>query len=278
VSLTLSPTGSSIGDYENLTAFEVEAGSHRTQIKSVPNPGLREVLIGFVEAFREPLAPLRGFVRRSTAVDPTKDDPGTNLGSKWMPWQIALVIGDDIPSRIVTLLESTQVWEATPLLELHVAHRAPFFGTDDAVATIDELAKRVGLPIKDVLAAAGVKKSTYHSWKAPGAPTPRLASQGKLWEVAQFVEDFAELLGGPIRPWLHAEQSRRQLFITGRFTELHELIRSQPRPRVAAPDYAALAAIGGDRLTSDSESEPPRKPRGQPGTIQRVKAADRHRS
>lgn len=278
MSLTLAPTGSSIGDYENLTAFEVEAGSHRTQIKSVPNPGLRDVLIGFVEAFREPLAPLRGVVRRFTAVDPTKDDPGATLATQWRPWQVALVIGDDIPSRIVTLLESIQAWQATPLLELHGVQRAPISGTDDAVATIDELAKRVGLPVKDILAAAGVKKSTYHSWKASGAPTPRLASQGRLWEVAQFVEDFAELLGGPVRPWLHADEHRRRLFITGSFAELHELIRSQPRQRIAAPDYAALASIGGDRLISDGESEPLRKRRGRPGRVQRVKAADRHRS
>jgi hypothetical protein len=277
MSLTLAPTGSAIGDYENLTAFEVEAESQRTQIKTVSNPGLREVLIYFVEAFREPLAPLRGFVRRSTAVDPTKDDPDTTPGVKWGPWHIALVL-EDMPSRIVTLLESKQAWEATPVLELYGALGAPISGTNDAVATIDELAKRVGLPVKDILAAAGVKKSTYHSWKAAGAPTPRLASQGRLWEVAQFAEDFAELLGGPIRPWLHADENRRRLFSMGSFAELHDLLRSQPRPRLPAPEYAALAAIGGDRLASDSEIEPPRKPRGRAGPVQRVKAADRNRS
>ena len=276
MSLTLAPTGSAIGDYENLTAFDAEAGSQRTQIKAVPNPGLRDVLIGFVEAFREPLAPLRGFVRRGTPVDPVQDLPGETPGSK--PWHVMLVLGDDTPSRIVTLLESSTASGATALLGLWGPSHAPATEADDAVATIDELAKRVGLPVKYILAAAGVKKSTYHSWKAPGTPTPRLSSQGRLWEVAQCVEDLTELLGGPIRPWILADETRRRLFSEGSFGELQELLRAQPRARLAAPDYAALAAIGGDLLASDSEPEPARKPRGRAGVVQDARAAERHRS
>lgn len=277
MSLTLAPTGSSIGDYENLAAFEVDTSFNRTPITSVPNPGLREVLIRFIEALREPLAPLRGFVRRTTAVQPTPAKPSDTAGGEWSHWHVSLMLGDHVPMRVVTLLESAQTWDGTPLLKLYGAQLIPAAGTDDAVATIDEMAKRVGLPVKDILAAAGVKKSTYHSWKALGAPTPRLASQGRLWEVAQFIEDFTELLGGPIRPWLHSDERRRSLFATGHFAELHELLRSQPRPRITAPEYASLVAIGGDRLVSDTETEPPRKPLGRSGPVQRVKAADRSR-
>ncbi len=278
MSMTAAPTGSALGDYESLAAFGADASVHRTQIRPVTSPGLREVLLRFVEAFREPLAPLRGFFQRATAVDPAMSEPPDMPGGNWELRHISMVLDDDIPLRIVRVLEATPGWDATAILELNGVQASPASGADDVVGVIEEIARRIGIPVKDVLTAAGVKKSTYHSWKAAGISSPRLASQGRLWEVAQFVEDFTELLGVPIRHWLLADETRRKLFAMGRFAELHELLRSRPRSLVGAPEYASLAAIGGDTPISDSGTDFSRHPRGRVGGAQNLKVADRSRS
>ncbi len=270
---TFTPTGSALGDYEDLTAYEAETNDHHTQIRAVSNPGLLEVLNGFHKAIREPLAALRGVVRETTAVDPSRSQPSGLPGDKWEPQHIPLVLSDDMPTCIVTLLVLSLAMEDTPTFEMYCEHSSPVSGANDVVEVIEETSRRVGLPIKDVLAAAGVKKSTYHSWKAAAVVTPRLASQGRLWELAQFVEDFTEVHDFPIQQWLLTDETRQRLFMRGHFVELREMLLSQPRPLVGAPEYAGLAAIGGDNLIDDRKTEPARHRRGRVSRVQNIKAA-----
>lgn len=274
---TFAPTGSTLGDYEKLTILDERSNS--TNIKDSNNPVLREILIGFQEAFREPLALLRGFTRQLTAVGFTwEEEEGGTCRREHIPSHISVLINDNTLFPVVTFYKPLQISEATHRLHYHSSQLTAISDTINAAETIDAIVKLVKLPNKDVLAAAGVKKSTFYSWKQSKVPMPRLASQGRLWELAQFVEDLTELLGGPIGPWLLAEQIRRRLFITGRFDQLLEMLRSQPRKRVSAPEYATLAAIGGDPLANnDNEAEPRRKPRGRMGSVQSVRGTNRSR-
>jgi hypothetical protein len=278
MTLTLAPTGSAIGDYEQLTSLNANPNAQRTQVGEVTDPGLREALDGFAAALHEPLAALRGFLRTVTPVEQTVASVREAVVGTAVIWHVAVGVQDDIPSRAVRLLTAYHGWGETPVLE-PLGHEPQLVGgSDDAATIIAELADRVGLPVKDILAAAGVKKSTFHSWRMPDGPRPRVASQGRLWELAQCVEDLEELLGGSARPWILADPARRERFRSGRFLDLVENFRSQPRPRLTAPSYAELAAAGGDRLAIDSEPEPPRRPRGRPGVAHGARAADRHRS
>lgn len=272
---TFTPTGSALGDYEDLAAYATETDDYHTQIMAVSNPGLLEVLNGFHRAIREPLAALRGVVRENTPVDPSRSQPSGLPGGDWEPQHIPLVLSGDMPGRIVTLLVLSLAVADTPTFELYRDHSSPVSGANDVVEVIEETSRRVGLPIKDVLAAAGVKKSTYHSWKAAAVVTPRLASQGRLWELAQLVEDFTEVHDFPIQQWILTDEARRRLFMRGHFVELREMLLSQPRPLMEAPEYAALAAIGGDNLIDDRKTEPARYRRGRISRVQEIKAADR---
>lgn len=278
MTVTYTSTGSALGDYEDLTAYEAETNDHHTHIGVVSNPGLLEVLNGFHKAIREPLAALRGVVRETTEVAPSRSRPSGPSGDKWGPQHIPLVLSDDMPTCIVTLLVLSLTMEDTPTFDIYREHSSQVSGANNVVEVIEETSRRVGLPLKDVLAAAGVKKSTYHSWKAADVVTPRLASQGRLWELAQFLEDFTEVHDFPIQQWLLADETRQRLFVTGHFAELREMLPSQPRPLVGSPEYAILASIGGEILIDGGDTEPARHRQGRASRVQSIKAADQNRS
>ncbi len=275
---TFTPTGSTLGDYEDLAAYEAETNDHHTPIGVVSNPGLLEVLNGFNKAIREPLAALRGFVRETMAVDPSRSQSSDPSCGKWEPQRIPLVLSDHMPTCIVTLLVLGLTTDDTPASEIGRVHSSPVSGVDNVVEVIEETSRRIALPLKDVLAAAGVKKSTYHSWKAGGVMTPQLASQGRLWELVQFVEDFTEVHDFPIQQWLLTDEARQQLFMSGHFAELREMLLSQPRSLVGAPEYARLAAIGGEIVIDDHDTEPGRHRRGRASRVQTIEAADQGQS
>jgi hypothetical protein len=127
--------------------------------------------------------------------------------------------------------------------------------TDDAVAVIAQLVDRLGVPFRDVIAAAGIKKSTFYSWKLPHSPRPRLSSQGQLWALVQTVDDLDETLGGGIRRWLRMDAHRRTLLKAGNFGGLLALVTAD-RPRPASAEYVAAYAVGGDRDASAPELTP----------------------
>jgi hypothetical protein len=111
---------------------------------------------------------------------------------------------------------------------------------DDVVKVVRDLQHRLGIDLKDVLAAASIKPRTYHSWAQPSAPRPRLTSQGRLWALVQLVDDLPELLDVPLRQWVLADPDRLATLRTGRFDELlehasHELIQKDPASIVVGP-------------------------------------------
>lgn len=96
-----------------------------------------------------------------------------------------------------------------------------------AAETVESLAAHLGLPVKDVLAAAGVKKRTFQHWKRNPRTRPRLGSQGQLWALAQSVEVLLERHGTGLAHWIAQEPARRELLRHG----LHrDLVRAATMP------------------------------------------------
>lgn len=141
------------------------------------------------------------------------------------------------------------------------ADDASVSGHDDAVAVVDGLTTRLDLSVRDVLAAAGIRRSTFYTWKAPEARRPRAFSQGRLWSLAQAVEDLEELVGGSLRGWLLADPARLPMLRRGEFDAL--LRRAEPAASAevrGAPAYPAAYGVGGDRTEAD-DIPPCRSPR-----------------
>jgi hypothetical protein len=153
---------------------------------------------------------------------------------------VAAIIG----TALGFVLDSTsilagQVQENVRSLE-PASERSAHKFDDDVVEVVRDLQHRLGIDLKDVLAAASIKPRTYHSWTQPSAPRPRLTSQGRLWALAQLVDDLPELLDVPLRQWVLADPDRLAALRTGRFDELleqasHERIQKDPAGTVAGP-------------------------------------------
>jgi hypothetical protein len=253
MTMILGRTGSTLGDYEELTSFDEQLVSRHTPARDVSDLGLREVLAGFDIALAEPMAPLRSFIVTHT------DATGAS---------ISYVGHGAVASFVVGLLSTTMhhtfrllTVVATPARPIGVASEKPpvvaesglASGAADVVAAIKGLAWRLGLPQRDVCEAADVSRSAYYTWNQPEARRPRVASQGRLWSLVQFTEDLEELLDVPTSQWLLADPGRREQLLDGRFDDLLESLQAQPRPRQTAPDYARFLSVGGDRLASDAE-------------------------
>jgi len=125
-----------------------------------------------------------------------------------------------VPIQRSTSILAGQVQESVRSLEPAAETSTHKF--DDVVDVIRDLQRRLGIDLKDVLTAANIKPRTYHSWAQPSAPRPRLASQGRLWALAQLVDDLPEVLDVPIRQWLLADSKRLVALRAGRFDELLE--------------------------------------------------------
>ena len=274
MTLALTPTGSSLGDYEELTSFDADAISTRTWLDDVASGGLRDVLMSFNKALREPLAPLRGFYLRSPSTKSTAADLVGRFHGEMPIGNLVVRMDADISARQIRLGDTIEGWHETPLLVSNSF--APAIAASDPISTIESLSTRVGLPVADVLRAASISRSTYYAWKSPDNPRPRLASMGRLWEMAQCVEDLEEVLGESVHYWLLASTRRRRLFGSGQFAELLEMAQPSARTRGLAPAHAQLAAIGGDRLESDGDQSIRRERRGQAVTVARMTAADRN--
>lgn len=132
-------------------------------------------------------------------------------------------------------------------------------GQLDAVDAVERLAAQVGVTVKDVLRATGIKRSTfYSSWRKAGPDRrPRLASQGKLWAFVEAAADLDDLVGGGLRVWLLAEPRRLNAFLAGRFGELTRPASKVRRSAEEVPVWTATYGVGGDRPDPDEQSAPP---------------------
>jgi hypothetical protein len=254
MTMTLERTGSTLGDYEELASFQDQLVSRHTPARNVSDHDLQKVLTQFDIALAEPMAPLLLFVvARADSTGTSISDVGRGV--------VATSVGEPLAEAMHRTLLLLHV-VATPAPAVEVAsEELPFSaeppgltsGAEDVVAAIKSLSWRLGLPLRDICNAANVSRSAYYTWSQPDAPRPRVASQGRLWALAQFTEDLEDLLDAPPGQWLLARPDRRAQLIDGRFDDLLESLRAQPRPLRAAPDYARFLSVGGDCLASDAE-------------------------
>lgn len=223
MTLALAPTGSSLGDYEHIAAYNERVATRHTRLRAVADSTLRAALVHFDDTVNAPMSAV-AMLRA-----------GSGLTETFLVERGGAFFG--VVSPI-----TEQATGKTDAVTVTVT------GTDDAVAVIDDLAGRLGIPVNAVLAAAGISRSTYYTWKKPVAPRPRVASQGRLWALAQTVEDLEDLLGGSPRSWLLAEPARLELLTNGNFDALVRAAEPRPTARTTgAPNYAGAYGVGGDR-------------------------------
>lgn len=240
MTLALAPTGSSLGDYEQIAAHNAKVAARHTRLWTV-DATLRDTLGHFDDTITAPMAAV-AMLRAGTGLTET----------------FLIEHGTAFYDVVSTIAQQAADEPATGVA-----------GNDDAVTVTEDLAGRLGVPVNAVLAAAGISRSTYYSWKKPAAPRPRVASQGRLWALAQSVEDLEELLGGSPRGWLLADPTRLELLTNGNFDALLRAAEPSPATRVSGvPAYAGTYGIGGDRTdpqTTEVAVVQPRKvPSAQP--------------
>lgn len=191
--------------------------------ESIGDPGLREAIGAFDAVLPPPaaeLAELRRAVRealsRTGRVFP--DDAGSKIA----------VIGARGSLRVAfVMLPATDV-DILPALENPAGDHGIDEGGNDAAACVQDLAAALQLPVKTVLKIAGIKHRTFYSWLDQPDVRPRLASQGRLWELAQVVADLRAELGLNLVMWLHGSPDRLRLLHSGEFDVLvSELVRQQ---------------------------------------------------
>jgi hypothetical protein len=123
------------------------------------------------------------------------------------------------------------------------------------------------VPVKDVLAAAGVKKRTFQHWKRNPRTRPRLGSQGELWALAQSVEVLLERHGTGLARWIAQEPARRELLRRGLHRDVVRAATTLPAvldPDVLHREHAMAAGHFDDGLVappSDSVRPAPMRAR-----------------
>lgn len=108
----------------------------------------------------------------------------------------------------------------------------------EAVAVVEQIADILGLPVADILEAAGIKKRTYFHWKTNPSTRPRLDSLGELWGLAQSVDILSERLGTDAPRWMKERRSRRRSFRAGAHLELVRELIARDIVDHADPDMA----------------------------------------
>jgi len=113
----------------------------------------------------------------------------------------------------------------------------------DAVRFVE---KALGLPVRDVLKAAGIAHRTFYNWQSSGVRQPRLASEGRLWRLVQVTEDLYELLGQDLPTWIRASPDRRAILRKGKPDELLAtvMLEQQRGPAIAQSVPRPSSALG----------------------------------
>ncbi len=256
-------------EHDQREAEEFPVPSAQTYLTRVGNPGLQHALDVFDEACAPSVELLRSVMARALveARGHIAVDAPRFLHDELRPWGNAVLWLDGRCEYLTGFLSDA----ATPRPVVFANTWTQLFdqdhaevdedevtGHDDAVAVIEALAAKLGLPVKDVLKAAGIKKSSFYSWKQPDAPRPRVASQGRLWSLAQFVEDLTASTDGNVRQWLLASDARRDRLVHGQFDRLvAEATAEGSTARVRTePAWAATFGVGAEHETSpDHQSD-----------------------
>lgn len=135
--------------------------------------------------------------------------------------------------------------------------------TSDVLEAFESIRTELGLTQKEMFKATGINKRTYHSWAdKPTGSRPRVASLGRLWELADAVDDLRNTLDPPLSRWLRGEKKRIGALLDGRFDELVDLAvdrASFPRREIGTSVFEGIAEdvetpiirTGGPLVTED---------------------------
>lgn len=274
------PTGSALGGaFESLAARVAMASKKHTNMQVPDDPGLGQMLRRMDSAaLSEPLVALRGF--DGPPVEADVDSGRVNRLVGGVRTRATLRRSDAVIEVITIVLEESSggpvtmnVLQTVPW-DLAEQQEAEPVGSDDAVAVLGDLVRRLGVPQKTVFAATGIRKSTFNTWTRPHAPRPRVDSQGRLWELAHVTAEIEALLGGPVRPWLLANQRRQRLLQDGDFDALLLQATAETLPaQSASVAHAAAFAVGAehqpgpvDSVDDDAAAAQVRMRRGTPAT------------
>lgn len=118
--------------------------------------------------------------------------------------------------------------------------------TADALTVFEQIRDELGVTQKDLLAATGIKRRTYYSWKDPSTPRPRPSSLGRLWNLADALVDLREALERPVAAWLHSSAERMAAFKEGRFEDLVDLAVAMPKPTGKAQGTSHRIGVAAD--------------------------------
>lgn len=115
--------------------------------------------------------------------------------------------------------------------------------SSDVVVMIDKIVVATRMKRDDVLAAAGISRRTFYSWNRMAETSrPRLSSLGRLWQLADTVDDLTELVDD-VAKWLLRDESRRDLLRRGRFDELLIQATRQPGTRASGSEHGYAAGF-----------------------------------
>ena len=81
--------------------------------------------------------------------------------------------------------------------------------TADVVDAFERIRNQLGLTQKEMFKATGIHKRTFHSWvNKPAGSRPRVASLGRLWELADAADDLSDTLEQQLPRWLRTNKRR----------------------------------------------------------------------
>lgn len=137
-----------------------------------------------------------------------------------------------------------------------------------AVQAVEDVADWLGVPVADVLRAAGIVKRTYQEWKRSGTRRPRISSEGRLWELHHLAADLVETMGlSGVRHWFRLDPARRRLLRAGALdrlvTQAYNTAKTSERP-----PWVGVGSV-------ERHALPPRKiilPRMDPGDVSEPKS------
>jgi len=254
VTQLIAQTGATLGDFEELSAlFEANNGL-RTLVNDVPNPYILDILDTF--DLPAPLAALNAFWLPKS---------GEDTGMMRDPTEFERMLHGSFRRTIRRDEEVLRICVTGPLatssgnlplgawwlrLDTGLQLTSTFdnsenLGAEDVVVAVRRLETRLGLPLKDVINAAKIRRSSFFYWENHREVRPRVASQGRIWELAQVVEDLEEVLGPSLRSWILASDSRRKLLRTGAFDRLLDEAQGS-HSKATEPAYVEKFAVGAD--------------------------------
>jgi len=135
----------------------------------------------------------------------------------------------------------------------------------DVLDAFERIQAELGLSQREMFQATGIRKRTFHSWAdKPAGSRPRVASLGRLWELADAVYDLRGTLDQPLNRWLRGDRKRIDALLDGRFDDLVDMaVDRAPFPRreigtsvfegIAEDIKTPIIRSGGPLVTEDVE-------------------------